>query len=113
MTRGFLAVLLSLTLGQGGLAAVGSAAAGSPWPTVAVIFSPQAPYATAMDNVAPPGCMGPGEGRCAGNASVHLTKTVTAVYLTPRLDVSLGVYKSAAVPGDTLTYTATVTNVGS
>jgi RHS repeat-associated protein len=47
-----------------------------------------------------------------GNAGVHLHKVVDPVQLAinPNIGVTLGVDKSAAIPGDTLTYTAVVTN---
>ncbi|HKV88416.1 MAG TPA: Ig-like domain-containing protein, partial [Candidatus Dormibacteraeota bacterium] len=48
----------------------------------------------------------------AGNAGVHLHKTVDAaqVTITPNLGLALGVDKSSAIPGDKLTYTAVVTD---
>ena len=47
-----------------------------------------------------------------GNAGVHLHKFVDPVQLTinPGIGVTLAVDKSSAIPGDTLTYTAVVTN---
>src|SRR6266702_3731240 len=47
-----------------------------------------------------------------GNAGVQLHKVVDPVQLAvnPNIGVSLGVDNSAAIPGDTLTYTAVVTN---
>ena len=47
-----------------------------------------------------------------GNAGVHLHKFVDPVQLTinPGIAASLAVDKSSAIPGDTLTYTAVVTN---
>src|SRR6266852_4491396 len=47
-----------------------------------------------------------------GNAGLHLTKTVdpTQVTVNPALGLTLGVDKASAIPGDTLTYTAVVTN---
>lgn len=47
-----------------------------------------------------------------GNAGVHLHKTVdaTLVTVTPNLALALGVDKASAIPADTLTYTAVVTN---
>ena len=44
--------------------------------------------------------------------NLHLATTVRTANLTPVIGVTLGVDKSTAVPGDTLTYTALVTNSG-
>src|SRR6266851_5561497 len=48
----------------------------------------------------------------AGNAGLHLSKTVDPAQITvnPALGLTLGVDKASAIPGDTLTYTAVVTN---
>ena len=48
-----------------------------------------------------------------GNASISLTKTVDAVTVTPRLGLSLVVDRDTAIPADELTYTATLSNIGS
>lgn len=47
-----------------------------------------------------------------GNAGLHLHKAVDPFQLTiaPAIGVTLGVDKSSAIPGDTLTYTAVVSN---
>ncbi|HYS29760.1 MAG TPA: hypothetical protein VEQ12_09710 [Candidatus Limnocylindria bacterium] len=45
-----------------------------------------------------------------GNAGIKLQKTVDAATLTPILALSLSVDKPQAIPGDTLTYSGTVTN---
>ena len=47
-----------------------------------------------------------------GNAGIHLHKSVDPARLTitPNIGVTLGVDKASAIPGDTLTYTAVVTN---
>lgn len=47
-----------------------------------------------------------------GNAGLHIHKTVDPLRLTitPGIGVTLGVDKAAAIPGDTLNYTAVVTN---
>ena len=47
-----------------------------------------------------------------GNAGLHIHKTVDPlqVTLTPGIGVALGVDKASSIPGDTLTYTAVVTN---
>src|SRR5690348_9460340 len=47
-----------------------------------------------------------------GNASITLNKTVTGTSINPNLTLTLAVDKSTAIPGDKLTYTATVTNTG-
>src|SRR5260370_40515314 len=51
----------------------------------------------------------------AGNAGIHLAKTVDSGQTTvnPALGLTLGVDKASAIPGDTLTYTAGVTNADS
>ncbi|MEA2693135.1 MAG: mucin9, partial [Acidobacteriota bacterium] len=49
----------------------------------------------------------------AANANFHLGKTVTRASDTPVLGLSLAVDRSAAIPHDTLTYTAVVSNTGS
>ena len=48
----------------------------------------------------------------AGNAGVHVHKTVDPLQLTvtPNIGVTLAVDKAVAIPGDTLTYTAVVSN---
>jgi RHS repeat-associated protein/uncharacterized repeat protein (TIGR01451 family) len=48
----------------------------------------------------------------SGNANLHLTKTVGTATLTPQLALTLSVDKPSAIPGDTLTYTATLSNTG-
>ena len=48
----------------------------------------------------------------AGNANLHLDKTVSAATLSPVLALALAVDQSSAIPGDRLTYTATVSNTG-
>src|SRR6266567_1267680 len=50
-----------------------------------------------------------------GNAGIHLAKTVDPAQTTvnPALSLNLGVDKASAIPGDTLTYTAVVTNADS
>lgn len=48
-----------------------------------------------------------------GNASINLSKTVTSASVTPKLGLTLGVDKGSAIPGDVLTYTAVVSNIGS
>jgi hypothetical protein len=47
-----------------------------------------------------------------GNAGLHLHKTVDPFQVTiaPAIGVTLGVDKASAIPGDTLTYTAVVSN---
>src|SRR5690242_19456674 len=47
-----------------------------------------------------------------GNAGVHVVKTVDAgqVTINPNIGVTLAVDKTSAIPADTLTYTAVVTN---
>jgi uncharacterized repeat protein (TIGR01451 family) len=47
-----------------------------------------------------------------GNAGLHLHKTVDPLQLTitPGIGLTLGVDKASAIPGDTLTYTAVVSN---
>jgi RHS repeat-associated protein/uncharacterized repeat protein (TIGR01451 family) len=47
-----------------------------------------------------------------GNASLQLTKSVTRATVVPTLAATLAVDKSAAIPGDQLTYTARVMNTG-
>ena len=47
-----------------------------------------------------------------GNASINLTETLGAPTIAPVLKLTLAVDKSAAIPGDTLTYSSTVTNTG-
>ena len=47
-----------------------------------------------------------------GNANLHLSKTVNTATLTPQLALTLGVDRTSAIPGDNLTYTATLTNTG-
>jgi RHS repeat-associated protein len=49
----------------------------------------------------------------AANANFHLGKTVTGASDTPVLALALAVDRSAAIPRDSLTYTAVVTNAGS
>jgi RHS repeat-associated protein len=54
----------------------------------------------------------PAPALAAGNAGLHLSKTVdpTQITVNPALGLTLGVDKASAIPGDTLTYTAVVTN---
>lgn len=54
----------------------------------------------------------PDPAAAAGNAGLHMHKFVDPLQLTitPGISVSLVVDKSSAIPGDTLTYTAVVTN---
>jgi RHS repeat-associated protein/uncharacterized repeat protein (TIGR01451 family) len=47
-----------------------------------------------------------------GEASISLTKTVTSASFTPTLGMTLSRDKAVAVPGDGISYTATVTNTG-
>ena len=47
-----------------------------------------------------------------GNASIELSKTVGAARLAPALGITFGVSPDRGIPGDRLTYTATVTNGG-
>jgi RHS repeat-associated protein/uncharacterized repeat protein (TIGR01451 family) len=47
-----------------------------------------------------------------GNASINLTKTIAGVSVTPALGLALSVDRATAIPGDQLTYTATLTNTG-
>src|SRR5205807_9121493 len=47
-----------------------------------------------------------------GNASINLTETLGAPTIAPVLKLTLAVDKSAAIPGDTLTYSSTATNTG-
>src|SRR4051812_115396 len=49
----------------------------------------------------------------AVNANLHLGKTVTGASDAPVLSLALAVDRSAAIPRDSLTYTAVVTNTGS
>src|SRR5713226_7476416 len=51
----------------------------------------------------------------AGNAGIHLSKTVDPAQTTvnPALGLTLGVDNASAIPDDTLTYTAGVTNADS
>src|SRR5216684_3341534 len=51
----------------------------------------------------------------AGNAGIHLSKTVDPAQITvnPALGLNLSVDNASAIPGDTLTYTAGVTNADS
>ena len=46
----------------------------------------------------------------SNNASINLTQTLGAPTMTPALQLSLSVDKGTAIPGDTLTYSSTVTN---
>jgi hypothetical protein len=46
------------------------------------------------------------------NANLHLDKTVATVAVSQQLSLSLAADKSDALPGDTIAYTATVTNTG-
>ena len=48
-----------------------------------------------------------------GNASIELSKTVSATSLAPRLGLTFTVAPARAIPGDRLTYTAMLTNSGS
>jgi RHS repeat-associated protein len=58
------------------------------------------------------GQIAPAPALAAGNAGLHLSKTVdpTQITVNPALGLTLGVDKASAIPGDTLTYTAVVTN---
>jgi hypothetical protein len=47
-----------------------------------------------------------------GSASINLSKTVSTSKVSRVLSVSLGVDRSKAIPGDVVTYTATVSNTG-
>ncbi|TMD83113.1 MAG: hypothetical protein E6I78_13170, partial [Chloroflexi bacterium] len=47
-----------------------------------------------------------------GNASINLTQTLGAPTMAPVLTLTLAVDHAKAIPGDTLTYTSTVTNTG-
>jgi RHS repeat-associated protein/uncharacterized repeat protein (TIGR01451 family) len=47
-----------------------------------------------------------------GDASISLTKTVTSASFTPTLGLTLAADKASAIPGDRITYTATVTTTG-
>jgi len=49
----------------------------------------------------------------AANANLHLGKTVTTATDSPVLGLTLAVDRTSAIPRDTLTYTAVVTNTGS
>ena len=49
----------------------------------------------------------------AANANLHLGKTVTSASDAPVLGLTLAVDRTSAIPRDTLTYTAVVTNTGS
>jgi RHS repeat-associated protein/uncharacterized repeat protein (TIGR01451 family) len=49
----------------------------------------------------------------AANANLHLGKTVTRASDSPVLGLTLAVDRSSAIPRDTLTYTAVVSNTGS
>jgi len=49
----------------------------------------------------------------AANSNLHLGKTVTSASDAPVLGLSLAVDRSSAIPKDTLTYTAVVSNTGS
>ena len=46
----------------------------------------------------------------SNNASINLTQTLGAPTMTPALQLSLSVDKGTAIPGDTLTYSSTITN---
>lgn len=50
--------------------------------------------------------------RAGGNANLHLDKSVTAATLAPVLALTLASDKGSAIPGDTITYSATLTNTG-
>src|SRR5712691_3056105 len=54
----------------------------------------------------------PAPALAAGNAGLHLSKTVDPAQITvnPALGLTLGVDQASAIPGETLTYTAVVTN---
>src|SRR5260370_40047295 len=58
------------------------------------------------------GQIAPAPALAAGNAGLHLSKTVDPAQITvnPPLGLTLGVAKASPIPGDTLTYTAVVTN---
>lgn len=47
-----------------------------------------------------------------GNASVHLAKTVTGAHLNPSLSLALTALPASAIPGDHVTYGATLTSRG-
>ena len=64
---------------------------------VAIVAWPLAPQASAFD----------------GNASIELSKTVTRTALAPSLGIGFAVTPVSGLPGDQLTYTATLTNAGS
>src|SRR5436309_3811430 len=49
----------------------------------------------------------------AANSNLHLGKTVSSASDAPVLGLTLGVDRSVAIPRDTLTYTAVVSNTGS
>ncbi|HEX2681995.1 MAG TPA: hypothetical protein VHQ03_11975, partial [Candidatus Dormibacteraeota bacterium] len=69
-------------------------------------------YLTIVPGVAVALAASPPPANAAGNAGLHVHKTVNAseLTITPNIGVSLGVDKASAIPGDTLTYTAVVTN---
>ena len=54
----------------------------------------------------------PAPALAVGNAGLHLSKTVDPAQITvsPALGLTIGVDKASAIPGNTLTYTAVVTN---
>src|SRR5438128_283430 len=76
-------------------------------------FSPLVALLTALTatvaSIIPAGAANPG----TGNASINVIKTVGSVAIKPNLALQFDVNASSAIPGDTLTYTATVTNSGS
>lgn len=69
-------------------------------------------YVAACSGVAVLCSLPPAPARAEGNAGVHLHKTVDPLQLTinPGINVTLAVDRMSAIPADTLTYTAAVTN---
>lgn len=55
---------------------------------------------------------GPAVAGVGGNANVHLAKTVSGALLSPTVGVTLTGDHTSVIPGDHVTYTATVTNTG-
>ncbi len=61
----------------------------------------------------PPAAAGNGNGGNGnGNANLHLDKTVATAGVSQNLSLTLSADRSSALPGDTIAYTATVTNTG-
>lgn len=61
------------------------------------------------------GVIAPGAARAAstgGNASISLSKTVGSTTVKPVLGLTLAADRTDAIPGDAITYSATVTNTG-